>query len=260
MFFPLSKIFWMVFQPLTLVLLLVTSGLLLLRFRVGRFLLWTGCGLFILFGFFPVGHNALCYLENSYPANPQLPAHVDGIIVLGGSVDTALTFAHGQPQINDNGERITEMVRLARFYPKAKLVFSGGDGTLGGHSGKESTVVNSLLKSIGFNTKRITFEDNSRNTYENYIYSVRLAKPREGENWILVTSAFHMPRSAAIFISNGWRVIPFPAGFITDGKYRVMPNLDVLGNYYKLQVAAKEIVGIIAYTLTERIKTNANDV
>jgi uncharacterized SAM-binding protein YcdF (DUF218 family) len=185
---------------------------------------------------------------------------VDGIIVLGGAIDTALTFSHAQVQLREKAERITEMVRLSRFYPKAKIVFTGGDGSLGHSSSAESTIMNTLLKNIGFNTGRIIYEDQSRNTYENYLYSVRLAHPQAGEKWVLVTSAFHLPRASAIFMSNGWGVIPYPAGFITDGKYRIMPNLDVLGNYYKLQVAAKEIVGIIAYTLTERIRTNVNDV
>ncbi|OIN86971.1 MAG: hypothetical protein AUJ12_03520 [Alphaproteobacteria bacterium CG1_02_46_17] len=260
MFFPLSKILWMIFQPLTFVLLMVMAGVVLIKFRIGRFMLLSGCFLFIIFGFLPIGHNILCYLENTYPANPTLPEDVDGIIVLGGAIDTVLTFSHAQVQLNENAERITEMVRLSRFYPKAKIVFAGGDGSLSRSLSTESTIMNTLLKNIGFNTGRIIYEDQSRNTYENYLYSVRLVHPQAGEKWVLVTSAFHLPRASAIFMSNGWSVIPYPAGFITDGKYRIMPNLDVLGNYYKLQVAAKEIVGIIAYTLTERIKTNVNDV
>lgn len=254
MFFYISKIFWMVFQPLTLIALLIALGITFFKYRLGRIFTVFFVGLFLLLGFFPVGSNLVRYLENIYPVPQMLPEKVDGIIILGGAMESGLSFARGQVQFNDRAERVSEMLRLYRLYPHAKIVFSGGDASMEGTSGKESTVLRSYLNNIGFDTSRIVFEEESRNTYENYLFSFRKVHPQPGENWLLVTSAFHMPRSAAIFTSNDWAIIPYPAGFLTAPQYDLMPNADVLGNYYMLQVAAKEIIGIIAYTLTERIR------
>lgn len=259
MFFSLSKIFWMVFQPLTAFSLLMVAGLAGFKSRVGKILLSISVTFFLICGFLPVGTNFLVYLENTYDAPQILPQDLDGIIVLGGSIESRLSYARGQPHLNDHAERITEMMKLSRLYPQTKIVFTGGDGTFAQNSGKESDVLFTLLKNIGFDTSRIIFEKDSRNTYENMIYSKALLHPQAGEKWVLVTSAFHIPRSVAVFQSGGWNVIPYPAGYLTDGKYTLFPDFDVLGNYYKLQVAVREIVGIIAYSLTERIKPYDED-
>lgn len=256
MFFYLSKIFWFTFQPFNFLAILMGFGLLFFKYSLGRKILVGAVSLFLFLAIFPVGHNLMVYLENMYPTPNVLPKKVDGIIVLGGSVETYLTFAHGQAQINENGERLVEMVRLGHAYPDAKLVFTGGDASLDQSSGKESIVVHSLLESLGFDDSKVIYESDSRNTYENMTHSMKLAKPLPDETWILVTSAFHMPRSAAIFNSNGWKVIPYSSGYIADATYRYLPSHDLLGNYYKLQVAVREIIGIIAYTLTERIKSD----
>lgn len=260
MFFSIAKVFWILCQPLTLLGFLMVIGLVFSKTSGGRKLLVSVCAVFLLLGFSPIGNNLLWYLEDMYELPTVLPKKIDGIIVLGGSIEGKLTYAHGQPQINDNAERLTEFVKLARLYPQAKLVFSGGDGSLFQSSGTESKIASIIFKDIGFSSSTLVFEDKSKNTYENMVFSKELVNPQPGETWVLVTSAFHLPRSVAIFSSNGWPVIPYPAGYITEGTYDYTPTVDVLGNYYKLQVAVREIVGIIAYTLTERIKPAYDEV
>ncbi len=95
----------------------------------------------------------------------------------------------------------------------------------------------------------------SRNTFENMEFSKIAANPKEDDIWLLVTSAFHMKRSQGIFNTHGWKVIPYPAGYLTDGHYKVIPNFEVIDNMYKLQIVAKEIIGIMAYYFTGKIKT-----
>lgn len=260
MFFSIAKIFWILCQPITFIAFLMIIGIVFFKTAFGRKFLVSVCSLFVFLGFFPVGNNLLWYLEDMYELPNVLPKKIDGIIVLGGAIEGKLTYAHGQPQINDNAERMTEFVKLGRLYPNAKLVFTGGDGTLFQSSGKESTIASILFKDLGFTSPQLVFEDKSKNTYENMVFSRELVNPKPGEQWVLVTSAFHLPRSVAIFSSNGWQVIPYPAGYITEGRYDYTPNAEVLGNYYKLQVAVREIVGIIAYTLTERIKPAHDEV
>lgn len=254
MFFIVSKIFWAVFTPLTLVSLMVVGGWLARGYSGGRKVLGFGVSCLLLFGFSPVGHNLMVWWEGAYPVQTALPQKVDGIVVLGGSIDFKKSFARGQGQLNMHAPRITEMMALAKHYPRAKIILSGGNGNLTQSSYSEAIELDSLLKHIGFDTSRIIYEGTSRNTFENMQYSKDIAKPKEGEVWLLVTSAFHMKRSEAIFRSNGWDVIPYPAGYITDGVYEVIPNFEVLENMFKLQIVAKEIIGIIAYQLTGKIK------
>lgn len=256
MFFFLSKIFWQLFAPQTFISVLICGGFLARRYKWGRFVMGTGITLLFLFGFLPLGPNLLTYQENQYPVLKELPANVDGVIVLGGAIELQTSQAVGQGQLNDRAARMTEMVFLMRQYPHAKIVFSGGNGRLEKSSSSESKEVDNLFKHMGIDTSRIIYEDESRNTYENMEFSKAKLNPKKGETWLLVTSAFHMKRSEEIFNSNGWDVIPYPAGYLTEGEYKLIPNLDVHENMYKLQIAVREMIGIMAYTLTGKIKSN----
>lgn len=256
MFFYLGKIFWALLSPLTLIwlLLIVGCGMIFAgRIVWGRKILVTGIALFLTLGILPVGPNALYWLESRYEAPNPLPEKIDGIIILGGAVHSEMSQIHNQPSLNEYGERVTEAVRLSRLYPQARIVYSGGDGRLIPSSTTESAETKKLLENMGISTERIVFESSSRTTYENMTDSKVLINPQAGENWLLVTSAFHLPRSVAVFKKGGWNVIPYPAGYLEKGAPVWVPRLDVLGNFYKLQVAMKEIVGIIAYDLTGKI-------
>ncbi len=261
-FFYFSKIFWGIVQPLTALALLMLLGLLIGAVRGyqwgylrGGWILKTAVAIFLILGFFPIGPNLLFYLENTYQLPRLLPHKIDGIIVLGGVVESAQSVRFSQPQINERAERIFEMIKLGNIYPQAKIVFSGGDGQSKQSGVGEGKIVRALLKDIGFPADHVIFENQSKNTYENYLFSQKLVSLREGEQWILVTSAFHLPRAVAVFESHGWSVIPYPAGYLSDGEYHFWPNLDVLDNFYQLHVATKEIVGIIGYSLSGKIKS-----
>lgn len=250
MFFLTSKIFWAFFSPLTLIGLMIVTGL---AFRKLRKLVAVGAGLFALFGFLPIGPNLIVYLEKQYGNTVPPPYDISGIIVLGGVINGARSEIHQQVSLNDYAERITEMIRLSQIYPQARIVFSGGTGVLKEGSPKESEKVSILLKDMNIKPDRFEYESRSRNTYENMTESFALVRPQAGEKWLLVTSAFHLPRAVGVFEKGGWNVIPYPAGYLEDGAYIWHPTLDVLGNFYKLQVATKEIVGIIAYSLTGKL-------
>lgn len=258
MFFILSKIVWAILSPLTFITLLICGGYLARQSKWGRGALGLGCTLLVLFGVFPMGHNVLVFLENVVSASPAAEESrqksPDGIIILGGFLDLKNAIARDQFALNSNGSRLTEMLVLAHRYPKARLVFTGGDGNLIQTSSSESEQLDILLKKMGFDTLRIQYEDRSKNTYENMVYSKEMLHPKDGETWLLVTSAFHMPRSLAIFRSGDWQVTPYPAGYLTDGKYEWAPDFDVLGNMSKFHVAVREFLGIMAYTLTDKIK------
>jgi uncharacterized SAM-binding protein YcdF (DUF218 family) len=239
-------------------LLLVTLGVVLLYTRqktFGRGLLSFAVIVAFLTIFLPVHTWLAGPLEGRFPRLTEFPAEIDGILVLGGAVDELLTAAHEQPALNRAAERMTESVSLARRYPVAKLVFSGGSSLVNqtdvSLTLKEADVAKRLFENLGVDTSRVVLESESRNTWENAVNTKALVQPQEGETWLLVTSAQHMPRSMGIFRKVGWEVIPYP----TD--YRVIAGRQQLnmGFVEKLQIiddACKEWVGMLSYYLMGR--------
>lgn len=202
----------------------------------------------LLLSILPLGDLLLRPLERAYPADPPL-VQVDGIIVLGGSTNQAASLFWNQPQIGEAGDRITAAVALSRRFPQARMVFTGGSGRLrdlGGAATSEASVARELFASLGVDLTCITFEDRSRNTAENARLSLPLAEPKAGEVWLLVTSAYHMPRSMARFEAVGWPgLVAFPVDYIgrsfVDGL-----GWNLVRNLYALNIAIKEGVGLAA--------------
>lgn len=136
---------------------------------------------------------------------------------------------------------------MARQYPKAKLIFTGGTGSLTNQKYKGADVAKKLFQQQGFDTARISFERQSRNTYENVIYSKELVKPIKNENWILITTGWHMPRSVGIFCKANWSVIPYPVDHQTNKGDLFRIDFDLADNLKTLKTAIKEYMGLFAY-------------
>src|SRR5262249_52451134 len=125
----LGQAVWFGAQPGNLLVVVIILGALLL------FTPWRGLGLVLLvlaalvglaIACLPVGDWLLRPLEEQFPPLSDLPPKVDGIIMLGGAVNTVITESRNQPTVNDHAERFMAFADLARRYPNAKLVFSGG--------------------------------------------------------------------------------------------------------------------------------------
>lgn len=253
MTFVLSKLFWAIADPGNLLLLLLVAGLLwlwLTHRRRGLGIIAFAALALLAIAILPLGDWALLPLEERFP-QPQLPAQVDGIVVLGGAVEGRLSRAHGQIALNDAAERIVEAAILARRHPEAKILISGGDATLFANGSDEAAQTRDLLVELGIPGERVLTEDRSRNTYENAVFSREVAAPKAGEVWLLVTSAAHMPRAVGCFRHAGWSVLPYPVD------YRAEPRLDFwLRQHLALfDLAAKEWVGLVAYDLLGRTDT-----
>jgi len=248
MFFILSKIFWALAQPanLLLVLLVIAAVLLCWWPRTGRVFTILLVIVAVLVGTLPIGEYLLRRVENTYPI-PTLPAHVDGVIVLAGFVWTEGSDTHHQIQMNDKAERLIEFITLAHKYPYAKLVFSGGSGNPLLQVSREADWVKLAWHDMGLDPARVIWERDSRNTYENVVNSKALVHPKAGENWVLITSAVHMPRAVAIFNHEGWRVIPYPVDYLTTDTPFWQREFSVSANLSLLSEAMKEIIGQVAY-------------
>jgi uncharacterized SAM-binding protein YcdF (DUF218 family) len=255
MFYVISQLLGMVLRPSTFLLLLSLGGLVLcwVGWRSwGRRALTVGILAMAMVELLPVGGWALRPLENRFPPVADPPAHVDGIIVLGGALSPRRMRAHGIPSLNWAAERMTAAVGLALRYPTARLVFTGGLGVGDTHPTTEADVARALFTQLGLPPDRAIYESKSRTTYENAVLSRKLVDPKPGETWILVTSASHMPRSVGAFRRAGWPVLAWPVGYksIPELELSVLPPFGE--ELEELDLAAHEWGGLLGYYLTGR--------
>ncbi len=214
--------------------------------------LLAGAGLLLL-GLSPAANWLILPLENRFPKPALEGRTIDGVIMLGGAVLERQSAAHDQIALNDAGERILALVELARRYPQAKLVVTGGAGFYSGATATEADILRRMIGRLGLPPERIIFEDRSVNTHENAAFSKVLAAPRPGETWLLVTSAWHMPRSVGIFRAAGWPVVAYPVDFRTAGAADAGRGFfSVSDGLRRADVAMREWVGLVAYRLTGR--------
>ena len=256
MFFVASKIFWFFIQPINLAILLLGFALLALwrgrRKLAGTLTVVTLLGL-VLAAWTSLGALLLTPLEERF-ARPEVPAKVDGIVVLGGGLEGQINLVRGGYELNAGGDRFVETAVLARRFPEAKIVVSGGTGALILEGEPDADTALRLFTALGIAPERLVLENKSRNTYENAVFTKELVTPQPGETWLLVTSAFHMPRSMALFRRAEFDVAPWPVDYRTAGDegvglFRDNAN-DSLQN---TALGIREWIGLVAYWMSGRI-------
>ncbi len=256
MFFPLSKILGFFAIPSNLVVSIGILGLLLLptRFaRAGRALAFASLIVLAILGLSPVGNALIIPLEERFPRWDATRGAPDGIIVLGGAISPDVSSARDEVALNEAAERLTVAAELARRYPDARIVFSGGSGALIYDEGAEAPLALRLLESLGIPRARITLEDRSRNTVENAVLSKAIAQPKPGERWLLVTSAHHLPRAVGVFRKAGFPVEAYPVDWRTRGAEDALrPFASVGDGLRRSDTAVREWVGLAVYWLTGR--------
>jgi uncharacterized SAM-binding protein YcdF (DUF218 family) len=256
-FYAASKIGWFLATPSNLLPLLVAVGLGLMAVprtkRFGYRLAVLGVVLLFAAGLSPLANAVILPLETRFPTFEDDGRPVSGIIVLGGSIQAAESIAHNQLAVNEAGERAIAMADLARRYPDARLVFSGGGGTLLQDEPAEAEAARRFAPTLGFPPERLMVEGRSLTTAQNAAFTRDLVKPQAGERWLLVTSAWHMPRAIGCFRKAGFAVIAYPVDFRTQGPGDILrPFAFMSDGLRRLDLAAKEWAGLVAYWLTGR--------
>jgi uncharacterized SAM-binding protein YcdF (DUF218 family) len=249
MFFVLSKVFWILAAPSHWLLLLVIATALCLLFR------WHRAAK--VFALAAVALVLVAWLaaaplvrdwEDRYP-RPPWPARVDGILVLGSGFDSQLLRVRKAPQSNGGVYRLVEGLAAARRYPEARLVFTGGSGALGGAPFPEADTARYVFTELGRDPKQMILESRSRNTYENLLFSKAMVKPKQGQVWLLATSAMHMPRAMAVARKLNWPMTPWPTDFMT-GPETDGDIWETSGNLASLDYVVHEWIGLAAYRLS----------
>jgi uncharacterized SAM-binding protein YcdF (DUF218 family) len=251
-FFALSKILGFFTLPSNLLVMLGLVGLALTATRlarIGRRLAAAALILFAVVGVSPFSKALIKPLEDRFPPWDTSRGPPVGIVVLGGAIDPDLAAERGR-NLNEGAERVAVIPELARTYPLARIIYSGGNARLGSRGGSEAEYAGALIESFGVPKTRLTLEGRSRNTVENAIYSKALAAPKPGERWLLVTSAYHMPRAMGAFRKAGFEVDAYPVDYRTRGVDDLLSFDDAASGLRRTDTAAHEWVGLLVYWIT----------
>lgn len=257
MFFFLSKTLGIMLLPVNLLIGAGLLGAILTATRLavlGRRLLIGSVVLLAICGFSPLGNWLLYPLEQRFPPWDASRGAPDGIIVLGASIEAQISAAHGTPVVRDAPDRIIAAAALARRYPNTRVVFSGGSANLISDDAREADFAGAVFESLGIAKSRLIMERRSRNTQENAEFSKALVAPKAGERWLLVTSAFHMPRSVGLFRKAGFAVEPYPVDWWVGerGDLLAFSNIAIDG-LTRTDIGVREWLGLVAYRATGKI-------
>jgi len=256
MFFA-SKILALVTQPLLWVCALLLLSLLGARRwpRASRTLVGVALLGMLLTAWKPLPEAVLRHLESHYPEmapSAKLEGYA-GMVVLGGGLESGRAqLAHVQPMLNDAAERMTGTVAALRHNPGLRVLFTGGEGALMGIGQSEAERAKMFFDSLGVSVQQVQYESASRNTYENAVLTAKLQGVDPTQRWLLVTSAWHMPRSMATFQKAGWNVTAYPVDFRTGDSSNWL-EFSMAGGAVEWQLALHELVGLLAYKLTGRL-------
>lgn len=256
-FFIASKLIGALMRPDSWIVLALAVVVLAVVLDRRRMAIWVGSitlAVLVALAILPLGDLLLQPIERTYQAEPAL-GQVDGIIVLGGGEDARASAFWGQMQLNEGGERYTAALALARRFPEARILFTGGRGALRDLAGAETSeadMAGRFFLDQGVIPERLMLEGQSRNTAENARLSLALAAMAPGETWVLVTSAFQMPRAMRSFETAGWTgLVPWPVDYRTSA-FKDGMGWNLTRNLLVLNTAIHELVGQIAYRLSGR--------
>lgn len=256
MFFILSKTVAVMLLPANFLIGLGLVGIVLLATRfapLGRKLVVVAVLLLAICGFSPLGYALLYALESRFPPWDASRGVPDGIIILGGPIDTDISAAHNAPVTRGGADRLIAGAALASRYPNARVLFSGGSANLISNDAKEADYAAEIFASLGVPKTRLTMERLSRNTYENAEFSKALVAPKPGERWLLVTSAYHMPRSVGLFRKAGFNVEPYPVDWRVGGRADLLSFTDFsVEGLVRTDTGLREWIGLVAYRLAGR--------
>ncbi|MBS0271947.1 MAG: YdcF family protein [Proteobacteria bacterium] len=237
---------WIINIDLLLLLTLAVGGLLLFFRKVkwGKRLVVISCVSFGFFGVVPFSLWMVENLENRFPKIDQIPLDAKGMILLGGSFDKRTSLDRKTVAYNLTAGRLIEFVELAKAHPQFQLAFTGNQF--------EVETAKKVFKNLGIDPSLVLFEGGSKDTKENAARSAQLLNPSHTEKWLLITSAYHMPRSIGLFRKAGFNVIPYPVDYHTPGNYEPLFCLGLNLSLDAWAACSREWLGMIINYLLGR--------
>ena len=269
LFFVASKIVQFVIEPLNLILLTVLLAWFFLTIRkpifTNRLLVTAAIGFFAV-GYMPIPEALTRVLEDAVPKPAIQNLNSDqfaGMIILGGAIrGEDIAIDRGEVSIYSAAERVTKGLELIRKYPDKPFIFSGFSGRVSPKGMSEADAFKQLIGEQGLAEQtqgKAFYENQSRNTYENAVYSKKIidtidqiSTDEQTKPWLLVTSASHMYRSMKIFEKQGIAMIPVPVDYQTAHTLQ-WREFDLTEGAFLWNKLLHEYIGIAAYQLTGKI-------
>lgn len=220
------------------------------RRRGGLWLASLGIGGTLIAGILPIANIVIRPLEERFPKYQEDGRPIDGIIVLSGAVDLARSFDRGEFSLNGAAERFVSFAEMARRHPEARLVYTGYSS---GPSRSEAQLAAEQMTRLGLSTKRLLIETASRTTWDNARNTKALLGASAQGRWVLITSAWHMPRAMGCFQKVGLTVIPYPVDYQTRGRSDSIRPFTIVGHgLQRLDIAVREWLGLFGYRMSGR--------
>ena len=243
MFWSAANVIWWLVQPSHFFSLLfgIAAILLCTRYwRKARALLLTITIFTLPVSLLPLGKLLMLPLENQYQTT--LPESIAGIVILGGTSIPDITASRNQVTLGESAERLIAAIKLNSIYPEAQLVFTGGGLFNSGFS--EADVARMFFEDVGLDSSEIIFESDSNSTYENALFTKNLIEPTIDQEWLLVTSALHMPRAMLLFEKLNWQVVPYPVDYRTQEYVNLKWPFQVVDRWKEFDLVTREYLAL----------------
>ena len=252
MFFYFSQFLSFLAMPLTLVLLLLVIAIIFTPKSRGRKILGIGILILVFFSNPFLSNLALIAWEPPYKSFEEIPNREFGIVLTG--VTNLNKTATDRTFFSKGADRITQALQLYRMGKIKKILITGGQGLNPTNPYSEAELLKRFLIMTGMPDTDILIEEKSVNTRENALFTKEFLKKNGiaiDQEFVLITSAFHMHRSKKCFDKVGLKTIPFPVDYYShDLKYDLpellYPRPEALVNW---QVLIKEWIGLVVYRL-----------
>ena len=249
MIYILKKMMQAFFLPPSLILLLLVISLILIymKRKWGKRLLFVTIIIYYFLSINPVTELLLMSLENKYPFIDVPSQEIKYVVVLdGGIINNQSVLPPTSRLSSSSNARVLEGIRLYNQINDGYLILSGGGSSLFLQEESPCLFMKDMAMLFSVEEQRIVLECQSRDTYEE---ARELKKILGSKPFLLVTSAFHMPRSMYIFKKLGLKAVAAPSDFIAQGKKRYiffdfLPKISCLMNS---SLAINEYFGLIFY-------------
>ena len=255
MSFYLSKTLWLILNPFNIFILFTLFSILLffLTFkRLSKIIFLINFSVLLSISIFPIGNYLIYIIEKEFHTHTKIPDNIDGVLILGGTTDAEMFKEYGQISLNGSAERLVESIEIIKKFKNSKIIFTGGSGILNRPDLDHAQVAKLFYEKMGINLTRIIFENKSRNTFENIIFSKKIAEPKNNQSWLLITSASHMKRALLIGEKHNWYFTPYAVDFLNTKNFKIRPNFELLSNLNSFQKGSHEWLGLISYYLLGR--------
>jgi uncharacterized SAM-binding protein YcdF (DUF218 family) len=245
----LEPLYILSFFLIILILLLLFTNFKKITIFSAKFLLI----LFLFFGYTPLSNFLLNKLEDFIKPSKYPIQQLKGVIVLGGIFESGLkSKERNDVSLNMGAERLTKALEIYNKNPKLLILFSGFSNVLKPQGWSESDMAKKFFLEQGVRSENLIFENKSRNTFENIIYSKDIIKNNMG-TWGLITSAYHIPRSYFTFKKQGLVLEPISVDYRTGTSSIFWINFDIRKGLLNWRLLFREIAGVSYYKITGKI-------